>query len=205
MLRALSGPRPLSLHNGCRIQLPALYKRCTCGRFCCEDLDLVLKLGLVSVPGQFSCPQQLQIRSLPAVGPLFPAVVALLPAAGPLRPAVVALFRSSLFPPRTAVTSLTSTCLLVSSLLPAATVRHVHNIACSCYSCAVLMALHEPLAMALHGSLASLHGSPCFSTSCPRADPRVFPSHATSCAARGLLVFSTTHLLRALLVEVVQS
>ena len=60
-----------------------------------------------------------------------PAGTALLPAVGPLCPAVVALFRSSYRPS-----------------------------ACSGSSFAVLMALHEPPTMELHGFLVGLHSLP---------------------------------------------
>ena len=54
---------------------------------------------------------------------------------------------------------------------------------------AVFMALHEPLAMALHGSPVSLSDK-LFAR--PRADPRVLFPHASSRAARGLVVHNTT-------------
>ena len=49
------------------------------------------------------------------------------------------------------------------------------DIAFSSSSLAVIMALHDPPTMALRGSPASLHASPCFDKlfARPRADPRV--------------------------------
>ena len=73
-----------------------------------------------------------------------------------------ALFRSSFHQPPIFVDVCCGLHVLVSPLLRAATVRHVRDVDCSSSSCAVLMALHAPPAMAPHGSPASLHASPCF-------------------------------------------
>ena len=76
------------------------------------------------------------------------------------------------------------------------------DIAFSSSSLAVIMALHEPPAMALHGSPASLHASPCFDKlfARPRADPRVLfrtllqssAALARRCAGRFAGLTSTT-------------
>ena len=77
--------------------------------------------------------------------------------------------------------------------------RRTHTVFCSvvpwfvkglrCSSLAVVMALHEPLTMALHGSPASLSDE-LFAR--PRADPRVLFPHASSRAARGCMWFGCT-------------
>ena len=77
--------------------------------------------------------------------------------------------------------------------------RRTHTVFCSvvpwfvkglrCSSLAVVMALHEPLTMALHGSPASLSDE-LFAR--PRADPRVLFPHASSRAARGCVWFGCT-------------
>ena len=67
-----------------------------------------------------------------------------------------------------------------SSLRRAATVRRVRDVACSCSSCAILMALHESPAMALHGSAVSPAREPLFSTSC---SPVQVLTHVSSSAS----------------------
>ena len=155
-------------------------------------LLLVLLLGMLFSPA-------VGPLYLPAVGPLFlPAVGPLfLPAVGPLfchpsrcsGPQVLCLLVDS---PLT-LTELLASCLQhhpvwscsLAPLTPpsarcACRERCLfeilpRDVALSSSSLAVIMARHEPPTMALHGSPASLHASPCFDKlfARPRADPRV--------------------------------